>query len=113
MSRPVALAVVWTVVIVVACTVPGERLPPAPFLSFDKLVHVAMFAPLAFLWRRALGPRDLAVLVGSAALAVLIELWQALPFIGRTGDVGDAVADIVGALVGLAAARALARRRPA
>lgn len=107
---PLLLAVVWTVAIVAACSVPGQSLPPAPFFSFDKVVHLAMFAPLAFLWRRAVGPRDLAILLGSTVLAVAIEFWQQLPFIGRSGEVADVVADVIGALLGLGIARMLDRQ---
>lgn len=107
------LAGLWTVAIVIACSVPGPSLPPSPFFSFDKVVHVALFAPFAWLWRRAVGPRDGAILLASAGFAVAIEVWQQLPVIGRSADPADAVADIAGALLGLGLARALDRRRAA
>ena len=107
------LAALWTVAIVVACSVPGPSLPPSPFLSFDKVVHVGLFAPLAWLWRRAVGPRDGAILLAAAAFAVAIEVWQQLPAIGRSGDPADALADVAGAVLGIALARLADRRQEA
>ena len=107
------LAALWTAAIVVACSVPGPSLPPSPFLSFDKVVHVALFAPFALLWRRAVGPRDGAILLASAVFAVAIEVWQQLPVIGRSADPADALADVAGAILGLALARLVDRRQQA
>lgn len=110
MSRRTALAAGWTLAVFAACSVPGSALPPGPFLSFDKVIHVVMFAGVAVLWRRALGGRDLAILVGCVVFALAIEWWQQLPFVGRTADPADAVADALGALLGLALVRFWTRR---
>jgi hypothetical protein len=76
----------------------------------DKLWHMAGFAALVFPvavtrsgwpWRALL----LAVLL-AAALGALIEVIQ--PHVGRSGEWGDALANLAGALIGALAGRRLA-----
>ena len=101
MSR--RLAVVWTVLIVAACTVPGDQVPEVELrlISPDKAVHVAMFLGFGWLWIRA-GARTRAVVAGGVALAFGIEAWQAVLPIGRFADPYDVVADLVGLAGGVA-----------
>ncbi|MDT0632994.1 VanZ family protein [Rubrivirga litoralis] len=97
------LAVVWTVLIVVACTIPGNQVPDVELrlVSPDKVVHVLMFLGLAWLWLRA-GSRTWAVVAGGAAFALAIEVWQTVLPIGRFGDPYDVLADLVGLAAGVA-----------
>jgi VanZ family protein len=98
------LALGWTLAIVVACSIPGQELPDAPVLGFDKLVHFASFAGYGWLWFAALRQRSRRtwiVLISGIAFAILTEVYQHLMPIGRTGDPYDAVADIAGLLVGI------------
>jgi VanZ family protein len=115
------LAIGWTVLIFVLCWTPPRHLPvseSAPSLfklaHIDKVLHAALFAGFAFLWRRATGPGSAPVIaVSGMALAVITELGQATELVGRDGDVADGMADVAGVLIGLVAAGMLRRARPA
>jgi hypothetical protein len=79
---------------------PSSDVPSAP-AGVDKLVHVALFAALAFSGRwaglttRALAP----LLIGYAAVS---EALQGLAVIDRSVSAADWVADVAGVLLGLA-----------
>jgi len=90
------LALYWPVV-----TVQG------PVSWTDKVVHLLVFAVPTYAVGRALGSARTAVLV-FALHAPVSELVQHFALPGRTGDVGDAVVDLVG--VALAAALLVVRR---
>ena len=100
---PTRLALLWTLVILTVCSVPGPNLP-AEFLplSVDKWVHATMFAVFAVLWSRARPGRPWQVLLAGAAFGVAIEAWQATALVGRTPDALDALADVVGLALRLA-----------
>ena len=112
MKPSTSLAVGSTALVLVACLIPGAWLRAESRMSvgvshLDKLVHGVLFAQLAWSWMRAGGGRHRAawVLGAGAALAVLTELAQGLPAIARDPDPLDALADVAGLLVGLAARR--------
>ena len=85
----------------------GSGLPGA-----DKVVHVVLFGLLAATVRLRFGDhRGLLVVV--AAYALLSELVQGLLLAERSGDVGDVVADLVGAAAGWWLSGRGARDRPA
>lgn len=107
------VATLWTLGLLAACLVPGERIPEVDIDSFDKLVHVGLFAGFGFLWLRVAPGRRVTVALYGLALAILIELLQhGLP-IHRSGDALDVVADAVGLALALAADAAWRRWRPA
>jgi VanZ family protein len=101
---PRLLAPLWTLLILVALSLPGGRLPDASLLEYDKAVHFIMFFVLTILWlaalyRGAMG-RAWGILLVILAFSVLSELYQSwLPF-NRSADVVDAAADAAGALTG-------------
>lgn len=87
---------------------PGNELPQIKtFFGFDKLVHAAMFGALACLLAVNLGrtegritPRIIAIAaVASSVLGAFIEVAQRNWIPGRSGDIPDAVADAVGAVI--------------
>ncbi len=109
----IATAVIWTVVIMVLCWMPGSmvnkiengsswyKLP-----NFDKLVHGGIFVVFSILYAR-LGTsrrRFVWIAVGGIALAVITELVQKLAIVGRDGTLGDGAVDIAGILIGFVAA---------
>jgi VanZ family protein len=114
------LAAVAAVVIFVIAMGPPPAGPSIPFL--DKLEHLAAFATLGFLTLFALGGQGLRPLVTAVLLCVgwgiAIELAQ--PLVGRSRELADVGADLVGAALGAVAAVAArrlvhlvrARRRP-
>lgn len=98
------LAIAWTVLIAVACTIPGNQVPDLELRLFspDKIVHVLMFLGFGALWMRAAPDRPGAVVAGGVAFALAIEVWQTVLPIGRFGDPYDALADFVGLAIGVA-----------
>lgn len=103
------LALLWTLVILAACTVPGSTLPSLTLWEFDKLIHFALFAGFGGLWMRALacplGRRMAGVLLAGIAFALLTEWYQGLLPWPRTPDLLDALADSLGTLAGVVAYR--------
>src|ERR1700716_2726133 len=93
----------WTMVILVLCWLPWFLMPadetgPRPFFvpNFDKLVHLGIFAVFALLWMRVGPPIGKAgrVFLAGLALAIISELGQELPIVGRDATVMDGVADV-------------------
>ena len=118
MSLRTILAMLWTTVLLVACLLPARWLSVNEshhhrftFPHIDKIVHGTLFAGFGFLWMQAARSRreQVGVLAVGILLAVLTELGQSLPFIGRDADPLDGLADVVGVMLGLAAAFALSR----
>lgn len=73
---------------------------PLPFPGFDKIVHCALFAALAWTARRA-GLSIVQVAVGLAIYAVASEILQGVLPINRDADAWDALTDLVGVAIGL------------
>lgn len=102
-----AVAVVVHLVVLYAPRSPGTGGLP----MVDKVVHLAVFAAVAYTAVRA-GLPWRPVLAALLAHAVVSELLQHVVLPGRSGDAYDAVADAAGAVLGtVAGSRAL--RRPA
>jgi uncharacterized membrane protein YccC len=74
--------------------------------NLDKVAHWGLFLVFAVLWLRtsASTRRYWLVALGGVALAAITELVQNLPIVNRDGNVGDALSDIIGVLIGLAIA---------
>jgi VanZ family protein len=96
------LAVSVTAATLVLLLMPARYVPAATISHQDKLEHLALFALLAALWRAA-GTPIAATIASAIALAVASELAQAAMAIGRVGDIDDAIADLAGTLLGVAA----------
>ena len=103
-------AMLWTFVILVLCWTPQVWLPVeegpdswSQSLHLDKVVHAGIFGVFAVLWLRALragSNRFLWVGLAGNALAAITEIVQNVPIINREGEFQDAVADVVGLLIG-------------
>jgi VanZ family protein len=102
----------WASVIFVIIAIPGNYIPRAhgfwELISPDKIVHLGMFAPLAFLIARATFKAHkqfkLAVIIAllfGIIYAIFTELLQYYVVYGRNGNIFDAIADIVGVVIGL------------
>ncbi|MEO6810444.1 MAG: VanZ family protein [Isosphaeraceae bacterium] len=102
------LASAWVVVVLVLCWLPRRMLPEGETTShiriphLDKAIHFSMFFLIStlWLWGRPTRTRLLWVLIGGLALAVVSELGQDLPMIGREASVLDGLADLMGLAVG-------------
>lgn len=117
-ARRWAPVVAWAAVILLATSIPGPALPPAP-QGGDKLGHFAVYAILGLLAIRAAmahgeswGRTMLLTLAGIAAFAALDE-WHQGFIPGRFPDLADFVADVAGATVGAGSALLFTLRRSA
>lgn len=79
---------------------PESGVPSAP-PGTDKIVHFALFAGLAITGRWA-GIRPVALVVALSCYAGVSEVLQAVLPLGRSGDVVDALVDILGVVTGWA-----------
>lgn len=101
------LAIVWTLLILFLCFLPGKDIPDVKIPFVDKWVHFILFGVFAFLlmcWdpSKRIGWLILVVAM-SVFLGWLVEYLQGqLPQLGRTQDNMDTLADSVGGVMGLA-----------
>ena len=93
-------AIAWTFIMFIGCSWPTEKLPDEVITIGDKWMHIAIFAPFAVLWRFA-GKSWQWTLIAGLLYGLLIEVWQGITPFNRSFDLVDAVADGLGALVGL------------
>ncbi len=113
-----SLGIIWTLVILFLCGIPGNRLPNLSFweyLTFDKVAHVGVFGLHTLLlvvgFRRQHQFRGLNSRAKSWAFAVsaiygiIIELLQLAIFEGRSAELFDVGANLVGCLFGILAFR--------
>lgn len=106
-SKPwLAAAILWTAAILVVNSISvSDPTWRPPFAGADKLTHAFMYAVASFTWRRAIvSTRDSAtwrVVAGVSLLGALDE-WHQRIVPGRSADLFDWVADVVGAWLGVA-----------
>ena len=114
MNRALFPAIFWALIILVLCAIPGRAIPHLAFLDWlrpDKVTHLILFAVFSFLLIRGFQKQNpasslrnakLCALILSIAYGIFIELFQEyVTIIHRTGQVFDAVADAIGAFIGL------------
>ncbi|MCL6523571.1 MAG: VanZ family protein [Thermoflavifilum sp.] len=103
----------WTCVILLLTLLPSQALPENTVLNhipqFDKLVHACFFGMFVLLWSAANFLRYgsayrhkvfMLILIG-IILGVLIEFLQKdVSFIHRDFEIGDMIADAIGACLG-------------
>ncbi len=113
--RKLILSLLWALFILALCALPGTVIPELSFLDWlkpDKLVHLFLFGVLSFLLSKAFTdqnvflllisyPRVISIIL-SSIYGVFIELLQEYFIPTRTGDVFDAMADSLGAFLGVA-----------
>jgi len=111
--KKLAPALLWAVVIMVLCGIPGTKIPELSFwqwLKPDKITHLVIFGILAYLLLAAFyhesAPHTLRLhavlwaLLITISYGVLTEVLQTYVFIKRFGDVRDAMANALGAVLG-------------
>lgn len=91
-------ALAYALAIFVTSSIPGRHMPPSPVLAMDTIVHFCVFlglgALVAWAWMRYWP-----AVVACALYGALDELHQHFTP-GRLPEVGDLVADTLGASVG-------------
>ena len=83
---------------------PNDDVPSGFPPGTDKLIHGALFAALALTGRRA-GVRTAWLLPTLALYAIVSEVVQAVPALGRSASAWDTLADVVGIALGWLLAR--------
>lgn len=101
-----AVGAIGVLLVIGVSLLPARDLPPAPFSGFDKLGHCLAYAALSayggmlFVRMRA----QLRTAAGLVALGIGLEYAQAMLTDSRMGDLGDAVANTLGVLIGVMSA---------
>ncbi len=116
-----APAVSFAILICALSSIPGNRLAPSPFFSFDKVLHLLEFGLFGYLLAMAFeqGTSDrlrqhwvlLALCTG--ILYGLSDEWHQRFVPGRSGTVADFLADAVGVMAALLLYRWRMARRAA
>lgn len=109
MLKRLRWTLLWALVILVLCLIPGKDLPRyrwADLLSFDKFVHAGVFFVLAWLMVVAVKPTwDTRAVRWTAVVCVvyggLLEVMQGTLMTDRYADIGDFVANGLGVALGL------------
>lgn len=96
------LALIWTLIIIIGCSLPGKDLPKIGlFDHFDKVIHFVFFAVFLMLWYFYFNTQKnilLILILISATFGFLIE-WYQLHFVeGRSFDIWDGIFDTIGAM---------------
>jgi VanZ family protein len=107
------IPIIWTIIIAILMCIPGRMLPSElhfPIPNFDKLIHMGLFGGFVFLWGLYLTRRTSAyniLLPGFFIFYVIsnfygysMELVQRCCVVGRDYDLGDIIADMIGAGIG-------------
>jgi VanZ family protein len=107
-------ALAWALFILIICGIPGNELPKINFwqwLRWDKLVHLGIYTILALLLIRGLSEQSdflnlrrspkLSAFLICTFYGMIVEILQATVFVHRSGDVRDAIANSLGALIGV------------
>lgn len=98
-------AILWTLLIFIACLTPGKEIPQIHVPLIDKWVHFVIFGVFAILWLCTNPGKRFSILIvfiAAAFLAWLTETLQGLfPDLGRTNDPMDILADCIGAILGI------------
>lgn len=115
----------WAFLILLLCFLPGSAIPELSFLDWlkpDKLVHLVLFGVLSYLLVRPFiaGPVKnflaahpyFSSFILAALYGVFVEVVQEYFIPGRHGDVYDAIADAIGALIGIWIFNSNSRRIP-
>jgi hypothetical protein len=117
-TRPkltLSLAILWTIVIFIGCSMPGKDLPKLGlFDHFDKVVHFSFFAVFFGLWFLITSKSTqyaFIIIAISIFYGFGIEYYQLHCVAGRSFDVWDGVADGLGAIGGWGVLRLLNSRK--
>jgi VanZ family protein len=105
-TRTKIMAVLWTLLILAACLMPGKDVPDVAIPLADKWVHFIVFAGFSFLWLCV--PRKVSFKTGfllfllSMIFGYIIELLQDSGITqGRSYDLNDVLADTIGGILGI------------
>jgi len=102
-------ALLWALVILILCGIPGKDIPEVSIINFDKFIHASLFFILLLLTVRGFTLQKTVVLfytfpkMSAFILCVIyggtVELMQGAFFVDRTADINDFFANSFGCLV--------------
>lgn len=103
--RVLICSLLWTVMILIACLIPGNEVPDVHIPLIDKWVHFIIFGGFTFLWlcflKQATAKNGLWMLALALILGYAVELLQGSGITtGRSYDLYDVLADGIGGLLG-------------
>ncbi len=110
-KHPLTYLIIWFVVILGLCSMPGQYIPSTDFfelLKFDKWVHAGIFYVLMLLCLNTIYTNRLNSVYVLIFMALcisyggLLEIMQAKLFSNRSADVLDFIANSFGCLAGFA-----------
>ena len=103
---------IWAIIILGLCIVPGRVIPDPLFPKIDKYVHLIMYLFLTLLMLHALWKQfphrssrtvtEIIVFSVAVAYGIIIEIVQETLIVTRSFEVEDILADSMGAGLGLA-----------
>ena len=111
LKHHILLSTGWTLIILVLSGMPGSKIPHIHIPGIDKVVHFTMYCVFAFLllnsftlqkkFRLSDFNKMVVVVVAGASLGALNEILQATIYSGRSAELADEVANIIGTLSGI------------
>ena len=104
------LSILWTLLILVLCLMPGKDLPSVSIFEFDKIAHFGVYLILALLmyygWKKQNYFQSLhnntliKILVLTSSYGFAVEIMQELFTTDRHFELLDALANSIGAVAG-------------
>lgn len=110
-NKYLALALLWTVCVTIACLISGTEVPNVDIgvENVDKIVHFTFYAVFSILWfvylkTTFVNPKwlYLKVFIFAVSFGIIIEICQSVFTDSRQADVVDAIANTLGSFFGLA-----------
>ena len=113
-QQALLFSLLWMGVILLLTGLPGNSFPKVSkwmdVFQPDKLIHIGMFFPFAWFWQSYFLHkkirRSTAIIIVSffgIVYASLTEVLQHSVFIGRSANVPDAIADVIGVVLSILA----------
>ena len=111
LKHHILLSTVWTIIILVLSGMPGSKIPHIHIPGIDKAVHFTMYSVFTFLllnsfteqkkFRLSTINKMVVVFIAGASLGALNELLQATIYSGRSAELADEVANMIGSISGI------------
>lgn len=105
----------WLLIILILVCTPGDKLPKVDSwlikIDYDKLIHVGIFAVLAFLFMRPIAKSSIParekwhsfikIAIATAIWGLTTELIQKFFIPSRSFDLADLLADVIGGIIAM------------
>lgn len=95
----------WTIIIIVSLSIPGSTIPKTTIFGLDKWVHGFLFLIWTLMllnsFQNISRKHIIFICIVGLMFAVSSELYQQTFIINRQADIFDAIADVIGLLMGI------------